>query len=390
MLGQGLSLFGSMLVHYAISWHITLETRSGVMMMLMTVSGTLPIVLISPFGGVWTDRYDKRLIIALADAAIALVTLALAAVFSSGYRYLPLLLICLAARGFGQGVQSPAVSALIPELAPGENLTKVNGIYSSVQYLSMFAAPMAGGALLTFLPIQAILYIDVITAAIGIALLLFCVKGAGAVKKETKLNYYNDLRDGISYVRRHAFVRKFMLIGVAFNLLIAPLAVLTPLQVTRDFGAEVWRLTVLEVVFFAGSLLGGLIISVWGGFKNKSRTMAFTTVMTAAGAVALGLLESFWPYIAATCLTGLVMSMFQAPMMAVLQSNIEREFMGRVFSVLMMATSVSMPVGMLVWGPLGDVVPIDWLLVGTGLAIAATGLAFVLDRAILKAGEISE
>jgi DHA3 family macrolide efflux protein-like MFS transporter len=388
MTGQGLSLFGSMLVHFAVAWHITLQTQSGVMMTLLTIAGTVPLFLISPFGGVWADRYNKKHIINLADAAIALVTLVMALVFSAGYQFLPLLLICSVMRGFGQGVQMPAVNALIPELVPQEHLTRVNGIYGSVQYLTMFASPMAGGALLTFLPIQYILYIDVITAVIGISIVLFLVKSTHVSKKETKLNYFHDLQEGIAYVSRHAFIKKFMLIGIIFNMMVAPLAVLTPLQVTRNFGADAWRLATIEVVFFAGSMLGGVIIGIWGGFRNKSRTMSLATVLTAIGTIALGILNDFWIYTGVMGLTGIVMSTFQAPMIAVLQSNVERDYMGRVFSVLTMVSSIAMPSGMLVWGPLGDIVPIDWLLIGTGVVIAGVGGMFVLDKTLLKAGQI--
>lgn len=73
--GQGISLFGSMLVHYAVMWHITLKTQSGLMMTLIAIAGALPMFFISPFGGVWADRYNKKHIINIADASIAVVTL---------------------------------------------------------------------------------------------------------------------------------------------------------------------------------------------------------------------------------------------------------------------------------------------------------------------------
>lgn len=126
MLGQGLSLFGSMLVYYAIVWHITLEAQSGIMMTLMTIAGTLPMFFISPFGGVWADRYNKKHLINVADGCIAIVTLIIAITFSVGFEYMGILLVCLMIRSLGQGVQMPAVNALIPEIVPTEKLIKVN------------------------------------------------------------------------------------------------------------------------------------------------------------------------------------------------------------------------------------------------------------------------
>lgn len=84
--GQFLSMFGSMLVQYAITWQITLETKSGIIMTLFTSAALLPMVIISPFAGVWADRYNRKHLIVIADAAIALVTLGLAIAYISGYR----------------------------------------------------------------------------------------------------------------------------------------------------------------------------------------------------------------------------------------------------------------------------------------------------------------
>ncbi|MCL2766894.1 MAG: MFS transporter, partial [Peptococcaceae bacterium] len=176
MTGQGLSLFGTMLVHYAVMWHITLKTQSGVMIALMVAAGALPMFFISPFAGVWADRYYKKYLISIADASIAVVTLAMAIAFSAGIDLTGALLLCLVIRAMGQGVQNPAVNAMIPDLVPKEHLTRVNGINGSIQSMVLFASPMAGGALLAFAPIQTILFIDVITAVIGITILLFFVK----------------------------------------------------------------------------------------------------------------------------------------------------------------------------------------------------------------------
>ena len=76
--------------------------------------------------------------------------------------------------------------------------------------------------------------------------------------------------------------------------------------------------------------------------------------------------------------------------MATLQTNVDSAYMGRVFSVLLMMGSLMMPLGMIVWGPLGDVVDIGWLLVGSGASVFFMGFVFLLDRTLLKAGAPKE
>jgi DHA3 family macrolide efflux protein-like MFS transporter len=400
--GQGITLFGSMLVYYAILWHITLKTQSGLMMTLITTAGALPMFFISPFGGVWADRYNKKYIINIADAVIAAVTLIMAIIFSLDFNYTGLLLICLAARALGQGVQMPAVNALIPELVPQEHLTRVNGISGSVQSFVMFASPMAGGAMLAVAPIQILMFVDVITAVIGIGILLFFVKTpAGSQKSVSKAGtkqYFLEISEGIKYVGSQPFLKKFLLLSALFSIMAAPVAALTPLQVARNFGDGIWniaggfsfspehRLASIEVVFFVGMMLGGLVMGAWGGFKNKSHTMALSTCLLGIGSAGLGLITNFWLYLLCMGLSGTVISLFNAPMMATLQTRVDAAYMGRVFSVLTMMSSLMMPLGMVLWGPLGDLVAIDWLLIGTGGFIFLMGFMFVFDKTLLKAG----
>jgi len=82
--GQTVSLFGSMLVQYAIMWHLTLTTKSGAVMALASVFGFLPQAVVSIFGGVWADRLDRKKLIIGADATIAVTTLALAMLMLNG------------------------------------------------------------------------------------------------------------------------------------------------------------------------------------------------------------------------------------------------------------------------------------------------------------------
>ena len=76
--GQTISLFGSMLVQYAVMWHLTLETKSGLVLALAAIFGFLPQAIVSIFGGVWADRLNRKALIIAADASIAVTTLALA------------------------------------------------------------------------------------------------------------------------------------------------------------------------------------------------------------------------------------------------------------------------------------------------------------------------
>ncbi|SCC36977.1 Transmembrane secretion effector [Priestia flexa] len=153
---QTISLFGSSLVQYAIMWHITLTTQSGFMMTLYIICGFIPTFILSPVAGVWADRYNRKVLIMLADGLIATATLVLAILFLMGFDSIWLLFVMAAVRAFGAGIQTPAVGAILPQIVPKDKLTKVNGANESIQAIIMFISPMVSAALLATVSLEII------------------------------------------------------------------------------------------------------------------------------------------------------------------------------------------------------------------------------------------
>ncbi|HEY4692072.1 MAG TPA: MFS transporter, partial [Bellilinea sp.] len=102
---QSLSMFGSMLVQYAIIWHVTLTTQSGSMLTVATLVGFLPQLVISLFAGVWADRHNRKFLIIAADALTAVSTLVLAFFFLFGYQEIWLIFVVSGIRSIGAGIQ---------------------------------------------------------------------------------------------------------------------------------------------------------------------------------------------------------------------------------------------------------------------------------------------
>jgi DHA3 family macrolide efflux protein-like MFS transporter len=159
---QIISLFGSSLAQCVISWYITLETQSGVMITIAIIAGFLPTFLISPFAGVWADRFDRKKIIMLADILVAAATLVLLILFRLGYGSVWAIFAVMAVRGFGQGLQQPAVSAFLPQLVPQEHLMRVNSINGSAKAAMDVRSPALGVVLICLFPIEVPFAIDVV------------------------------------------------------------------------------------------------------------------------------------------------------------------------------------------------------------------------------------
>jgi DHA3 family macrolide efflux protein-like MFS transporter len=404
--GQALSLFGTMIVQYAITWHITLKTQSGSMITLFTVAGFLPMFFIAPFAGVWADRFNRKYIINIADGAIAFVSLLAAIFIMAGVDSTGILFFCAAIRSLGQGVQMPAVGAFIPDIVPREQLTKINGFQSSIQSFITLASPAVSGAMMAFAPLETLFFLDVITAIIGISIVLFFVKppvaaqlptAAQTLGKEKSITdtteqrgvaYFHDLKDGLNYIRKHGYILRIIILEAVFLFFFAPAALLTPLQATRNFGDDVWRLSVIEITFSIGMMAGGILIGVWGGFKNRIYTMTLSCALCGLLSVGLGLAPNFFLYLLIMGGMGISLPLYNAPSMVLLQTTVEAAFMGRVLSVFTMVASTMMPLGMVVFGPVADAVSINSLLVGTGIVVTLLCIPMAASKTLRKAGRM--
>lgn len=389
---QVLSLIGTSLVQYALMWYVTLETGSGLMMTLFIICGFLPTFLLAPFAGVWADRYDRKRLIVLSDGIIALITLALALAFAGGGKSLWLVFLASALRAVGTAVQGPAVGAILPQFVPSEHLMRVNSISGSLQSAIMLVSPVVSGALISFVPMHVVFLIDLATAAVAIAVLVVFLRVPPHARADASRlpSYFADLRLGFRYVREHRYLVSFFAYLALLMLLVSPAAFLTPLQVTRTYGADVWRLTAIEVVFSAGMLAGGAVLAAWGGFANRIHTMVLATFAMAGLTVVLGLAPAFWLYLAAMGAFGLALPLFNTPSGVLVQDHVEADYLGRVFSILTMISTSIMPLGMLLFGPLAEVVKIEWMLLATGALMAGLGLAALANRQLVEAGRRPE
>lgn len=387
LMGQTLSLFGSSIVGYAVIWYVTLETSSGSVMTWLILATFLPQLLISLFAGVWADRYNRKAMIMLGDLFTASVTLVLALSMLVGNESLPALLILTALRSVGSGIQSPAVSAALPQLVPTEHLTRVNGINSTLNSVTMLMSPALGGMLFGSIGLARTLFLDVITAGLAVIMMLFL--SMPTVRNDApRVSVFRDILDGCRYTGKNTVLWRLLVYYGLFFILVAPAAFLTPIMVERSYGGDVWRLTLNETLWVLGELLGGVIIALWGGFRNRLHSMSLATFCFGIGFALMGAVTSFWVYLIIIGLTGIFMPIFSTAETVLIQETVEESMLGRVFSIVNIIVSATMPLGMLLFGPLSDMVRIEGIMIVTGILITLLAPGILrISRFLPKAGE---
>lgn len=382
IVSQAITLFGSSIVQMAIIWQVAIETSSGLWVTLLTLASTTPQTIVSLFAGVWADRYPRKRMIIMADIFIATVTFALAMVFLSGVSsyILPLLVLVSALRSVGTGIQTPAVSAVIPQIVPEEHLMRYNGINGSMMSIVQFAAPAATGAILYLAPFYTILLIDVATAVMGLLILMIVkISSQTTAAPQEKVGFFADMKGGISYAAKDPLVKRLLLTFGAFIFLCVPSGFLAVLMIERTFGDSYVYLTVNEMAGFAGMVLGGLVLGTWGGFKNRRLTLAAGLACYGIFSLAIGFTYIFWLFAALMFPVSFFIPVVQSSTTTMLQEHVPEEKLGRVFGLLGAMYSGFMPLGMAIFGPLSDVIKIQWMVIACGVIISIMGIAHLLS-----------
>jgi DHA3 family macrolide efflux protein-like MFS transporter len=359
--GQALSLFGSALVQFALIWWLTQKSGSATVLAIATLVGMLPQIVIGPFAGALVDRWNRRMIMIFADATIAAFSLLLAYLFATGTVQIWHIYAVMAVRSLGGAFHFPAMSASTPLMVPEKQLTRVNGLNQALQGVNSLVAPPVGAVLLGMLPTQGILLIDVGTALLAIVPLLFLSvpqpqRQAEIEQLTVKPSLFQDIRDALAYIRSIPGFTAIIFIALFLNFLLVPTSALTPLLVTKHFGKGAIELGLMESSIGIGIIFGGILLSIWGGFKKKIVTTMTGIVGLGMGVLLIGLAPAnlFALAIAGNIMLGLMIPMANGPVGALLQSIVRPDMQGRVMSLLNSGATAIAPLGLLIAGPFSD------------------------------------
>jgi DHA3 family macrolide efflux protein-like MFS transporter len=388
--GQAFSLLGSRLVQFTIVWWLTSTTGSASVLAFASIMALLPQVLISPFAGALIDRWDRRRVMMAVDAVNALAVVVLALLYARGSVQHWHIYALMFIRATGGAFQWPAMQVSTSLMVSEDKLSKVAGLNQALMGLASILAPPLGALLLEVLPMQGILAIDVVTAALAVALLMFIriptPENGGAVKSMGVSGVLGDMREGLGFLLGLRGLLVIKVIAMAFNLLMVPAMSLTPILVTDHFAGGSREYALLEAAIGLGMVAGGLLLGAWGGFKSRLLTGFSGAVVMGVG-VSLGGLAPGNLYAMALggmALSGLMNPVVNGSLFALLQSKVPPEIQGRVFTLMMSGTAAMAPLGLSVAGPFAEVIGVQAWFVAGGVAIILMSVAAYFLTSVQK------
>ena len=390
--GQFISLITSSAVNFAIIIWLSIEHNSAEVLAYGAIAGMLPAAIIGPFAGIYIDRWNRKRTMIFADGFVAVCTLVMSISFYLGYESLLLIYAMLALRSVGSAFHMPAMQASIPMIAPENELLRIAGVNQMIQSISAIAGPALGALAITLLSIGNVLLLDIIGAVVAITALLFVYIPNPALAEKTKASFgqaWADLKVGFKAILDNKGLFWLFIYSTIVTFAIMPVAVLFPLLTLQYFGGGKWEMSIVEMVWGIGMLVGG---SVLGIFKPTIRKVVMINITTFVLGVSLALSGTipstmFWMLVVLTTIGGISTTVYNASFTTILQEEVRPEVMGRVFSLYFSMAIIPTVIGLLWTGLAADFFGVNNIFIVLGVVIAIVGILTFFNRYVMKLGD---
>ena len=362
VIGQIISLFGNAILRFALPLYIYQQSGSAALFGFVSASAFIPMVLMTPIGGIIADRVNKQRIMVVLD----FITAALIAVFMlliGRVSIVPLVMLMLMLLYGIQGVYSPAVQASMPLLAQGENLMPANAVVNLVQSLSGLLGPVAGGMLYGQFGLWPILVVSFGCFFFSAVLELFIV--IPHQRRTDNLGMFqmvrSDMKESLHFLlKEYPVMAKVIVTVFCFNLFMSAMIIVSmPVVITGFLGLSSQMYGIAEGGIAAGGLIGGLLAGVLSKRLNV-RNAYLLLVACGLGIIPMGLvlimgapvMVSYWVFTLAGAFSMACATLFSIQMMAFGQAVTPPELVGKVLSCVMALSMCSQPLGQAMYGVL--------------------------------------
>jgi DHA3 family macrolide efflux protein-like MFS transporter len=356
--GQLVSLLGTAMTRFALILWAYKQTGTATTVALIGFAAVLPLVAISPVAGVVVDRFDRRKVMLITDFGAGIMTLGLFALFvAGGLRYWHVL-VALGLSGAFEAFQHPAYTAASTMLMPKKYFARASGMRSVADSGGQLIAPFFAAWLLPVVGLGGVMLVDIVTFLIAVSTLaIVTVPHPEPVEDDTlDAGWLAQIHVGFRFIFARGGLLGLLLVMIGMNFAdgLTYSSILPAMVLGKTGGSDV-ALATVQAALGIGTLIGGVIISVWGGPRRQIHgVLLFAALSFAFGDSQLGLGNSVWRW----CLGGFSASIFIPAIISANRTIWQRKtppaLQGRVFSVQSMLQMGSRPIGFLLAGPLAD------------------------------------
>lgn len=357
-IGQVLSLMGTAMTGFALTIWAWQSTGEATALALVGFFGFAPTILFSPIAGALVDRWNRKLVVMLADLGACIATIAILVLYSTGNLQIWHLYITGAFASVFQSFHFPAYSAAIAMMLPKDQYARASGMISMAQSASGIFAPVSAAALMGIIGISGIMTIDVMTClfAVGMVLLVSIPNPPSTEEgRKGKGSIWTESIYGFRYIIERPSLLGLQLVFFAINLTSTFSAILfSPMILARTKNNQV-LLGLVQSAGAAGGLIGGILLTTWGGPKRKVNGVLMGMVLLSLlGVLLTGLGRDAYLWALASFFTLLMIPIINGSNQAIWQAKVVPDVQGRVFAARLLIAQISAPVAMLLGGFMAD------------------------------------
>ncbi len=382
--GQAASMITSYAAGYAVVWYITETTGSAIMLAIAAICAYLPQGLLSPFGGVIADKYNRKTVMILADLSVGIVSLGLGIVILFGQVSLPLLMILVIVRSVGQAFHGPAMMAAMPQLVPEKHLLRINTLDQLLMSVASIGAPAFGIFLYTTIGFHSVMFLDFAGALVAVAGLALAKIPSTADDALENQHVLTNLHDGWKALSSNRGL-VVLIVGITIGMMaFAPLGAIFPLMTYDHFGGDGYMASIVEAAFGVGMIAGSVILMAWGGGKRLAGLIAVASLIVGATTSACGFLtpQMFGAFVVLCAVMAVACAWFNGPLITLVQRNVPEEKTGRALGLTMAALGLASPVGIAIGGVAAEAMGVAAFFVADGLVCIVLGAVIYLFKSV--------
>jgi MFS family permease len=372
-MGQLVSLIGTWMQSTAQSWLVYQLTGSKVLLGTVAAVGTLPMLLLSLWGGSVADRHSKRTVVVYTQSGMMLTAFVFAALVGTGHIQIWEILVLAALGGVAMAFDMPARQAFMVEMTSQEDLMNAISLNSSIVNGARVVGPAVAGFLMArvgmawcFL-LNGVSFIAVIVGLLMMRLPKF-------VPPQRPHSTGRHMLEGFRYVAGHRRVRILMLLFAVVGVFGWSYAVLLPAYATDILHVGESGYGILLSANGCGALLGALTVATWGSRVRPRLLILGGLWLFSAMLVVLAVVR--WYPLALVCLAlgGWGMLLYFSTTNTLIQSSVSNAMRGRVMGIWALVFGGMMPLGGLESGFLSHAVGVPWTITAGALICAGAGL----------------
>ena len=381
--GQCVSLTGAWIQQVAMGWLIYRLTNSAFLLSISVFLAQVPMLFITPFSGVYTDRLDKRRILVVTQAIQMLLALILGILTLTDLITIEIIFAISLVFGVLMSFDAPARQAFYSKLVPLEDLSNAIALNSTVINGTRFIGPAIGGVLIAKLGEGWCFLINAcgFFATIG-ALLL--IRQAPFQPLPKGASVFSQIGEGFLYAGRSVPIRAVLLLVLAVSFFGVPFLLLMPAFVRSTLGGDSQMLGNLMSCVGIGSLSAALYLAARKRAYGIGKILTFSTLLFGAALVAISFVKTaalaYW-----LCVPlGFGMIAVAAGSNTMLQTLVDDSKRGRIMGMFSMLFFGMPPLGSILEGWLSHFVSLDTLTLICGLVCLASGLVFEYYRPLVR------